>query len=307
MASNIDATKPQQGAASTANVRDNFAAAKSEIEALQAATENGALAELSNKVAFTSVSGVAVVDNYDITYIACDTRNQVCTLELPDPINLPDVDATDPTKVSLLRYVLHNYTDGLYIANISVSNTSFNNGLSQLALQPGYAAELWAFKEPDGLGGYNTGVIVHYLRGAYLFEIRDLGPYLPGDVNPVTLTGGTFRDLAPNAIELLPSGEEIRFNASGFATINVHGEVEWTGSNQSSNFTVVTLTIFLDGVPALVRRNTLPRRTGATIPLDVNFEDIPVTVGQELTFAFTSDDGQDYVLQEFNFQIVAGV
>ena len=35
MSSSIDATKPQQGSASTANVRSNFAAAVSEIEALQ--------------------------------------------------------------------------------------------------------------------------------------------------------------------------------------------------------------------------------------------------------------------------------
>jgi len=38
MASNIDATKPQAGNAKTLNVRDNFAAAKNEIEALQAGT-----------------------------------------------------------------------------------------------------------------------------------------------------------------------------------------------------------------------------------------------------------------------------
>ena len=37
MSSNIDATKPAAGAATTQSVRDNFAAAKAEIEALQAA------------------------------------------------------------------------------------------------------------------------------------------------------------------------------------------------------------------------------------------------------------------------------
>ncbi len=38
MASSIDATKPVQGSATTLSVRNNFSAAKSEIEALQAAT-----------------------------------------------------------------------------------------------------------------------------------------------------------------------------------------------------------------------------------------------------------------------------
>ncbi len=37
MASSIDATKPTAGAALTADVRNNFSAAKTEIEALQAA------------------------------------------------------------------------------------------------------------------------------------------------------------------------------------------------------------------------------------------------------------------------------
>lgn len=307
MASNIDPTKPVQGAASTANVRDNFQAAKSEIEALQAASENGAAAELANKVAFTTVSGVTSVTDFNTTYIACDTKTQVCTLQLPDPVNLPDVDSTDDTKVSLLRYVLHNYTDGANVANVSVENTTFNNGLTQLTLQVGYAAELWVFKEPDGLGGFNTGVIVHYLRGAYLYEIRDLGPYSDGDQAPLALLGGTIRDLAPNALEQAPDNEGMLINASGFATINAHCEVEWTGSNQSNNFTVVTLAVLLDGITAIERRNTLPRRTGATVPLDVNFEDLSVTQGQEVSYSVTSDDGQDYVVQEFNFQIVAGV
>lgn len=35
MSSNIDATKPEQGFASTQDVRSNFAAAKAEIEDLQ--------------------------------------------------------------------------------------------------------------------------------------------------------------------------------------------------------------------------------------------------------------------------------
>jgi hypothetical protein len=35
MASSIDITKPEAGAATTQSVRDNFSAAKTEIEALQ--------------------------------------------------------------------------------------------------------------------------------------------------------------------------------------------------------------------------------------------------------------------------------
>jgi hypothetical protein len=49
VASSIDATKPTAGAALTADVRNNFSAAKSEIEALQAAD-----ATLAPKGAVTS-------------------------------------------------------------------------------------------------------------------------------------------------------------------------------------------------------------------------------------------------------------
>ena len=45
MASSIDATKPTAGAALTADVRNNFSAAKTEIEALQAAVASALVAK----------------------------------------------------------------------------------------------------------------------------------------------------------------------------------------------------------------------------------------------------------------------
>ncbi len=60
MSSSIDATKPQQGSASTANVRSNFAAAVSEIEALQNATGVGGGSGGSVAITAGSLIGVTL-------------------------------------------------------------------------------------------------------------------------------------------------------------------------------------------------------------------------------------------------------
>ena len=49
MASSIDATKPTAGAALTADVRNNFSAAKTEIEALQAAVASALVAKAGDR------------------------------------------------------------------------------------------------------------------------------------------------------------------------------------------------------------------------------------------------------------------
>lgn len=55
MASNIDSTKPASGTATTQSVRDNFAFAKAEIEALQ----DGIAAEVTDRIAAVSAEATA--------------------------------------------------------------------------------------------------------------------------------------------------------------------------------------------------------------------------------------------------------
>lgn len=298
MASNIDVTKPVTGSATTESVRQNFTAAKAEIEALQALTDNGAMAENAQKAAFTQISGVTVISTFDIAHLAGNTTTEACVVQLPDPAGMTPIDSEDATKVSVFKYILHNYTDGNYPMEITVANTQFNNGLSQLSLFPGQAVELWVYNDHDG----QTGAIINYLRGVFIYQVTGLGPYTSGSQSPLNLTGGTTKNTIPDLVSL-DGTTNLIIAAQTSINIKAHAEVEWTGSNSSSNFVVLMLAVKVNGIEAISSSNTLVRRTGAIVPLDIDISGLEVAVNDVLTLEVTSPDEQDFVVTDVRFNI----
>lgn len=78
MASSIDATKPTAGAALTADVRNNFSAAKTEIEALQAAVASALVAKAGDTLTGAlNWSATQTIASAATTDIGAATSNSV--------------------------------------------------------------------------------------------------------------------------------------------------------------------------------------------------------------------------------------
>lgn len=118
MPSSIDITKPIQGAATTASVRDNFAAAKTEIEALQAISNIQGILHSNGNTITAAVPGTDyVAPNTAITgatkmLITYDAGGLVTAGADAGLDNLSDTIITDPQLDQILKFNGANWVPG---------------------------------------------------------------------------------------------------------------------------------------------------------------------------------------------------
>lgn len=116
MASSIDVTKPVQGSATTLSVRDNFSAAKSEIEALQAATSIAA--------ATTTSSGVVELATGAEVNTGTDTERAIT----PDALD----DWTGSAQITTVGTISSGTWGGTAIEGTAIASTGEAGGTKYL-------------------------------------------------------------------------------------------------------------------------------------------------------------------------------
>jgi len=126
MASNIDPTKPDQGQATTESVRDNFQAAKTEIEANQNDIATNA-ADISQNATDIGTNAAAITDlqssKADITYVDSENTAQDAVID-------GKVDKAGDTMTGKLNVAYNGATINLETAGTNTHIFFKNNGVN---------------------------------------------------------------------------------------------------------------------------------------------------------------------------------
>lgn len=200
MASSIDATKPTAGAALTADVRNNFSAAKTEIEALQAAVASALVAKAGDTMTGAlNWSATQTIASAATTDIGAATSNSVIVSGTTTITGLGTIAAGAERVVQFsgALTLTHNATslilpggasittaagDGAYFVSLGAGNwrcTGYQKANGQAVVASGATLDLAEYLKQCGpthesgwVGDYTIGAVLRPLASGKLRGVR---------------------------------------------------------------------------------------------------------------------------------------